>query len=109
MLLQSRLFSRLADASHSVPSCHAVQARAQVEAAKQQLVLLEAEADGARIRGQAEAQAAEVRDEGRVLGSAAAALHVPIPDGFLYQQIHSCVPVRAGIATPHRPCMNHLC
>lgn len=38
----------------------ALQARAQVEAAKQQLVLLEAEADGARIRGQAEAQAAEV-------------------------------------------------
>jgi hypothetical protein len=36
------------------------QARAQVESAKQQLVLLEAEADGARIRGQAEAQAAEV-------------------------------------------------
>lgn len=42
--------------------CRAVlcQARAQVESAKQQLVLLEAEADGARIRGQAEAQAAEV-------------------------------------------------
>lgn len=39
----------------------AAQARAQVEAAKQQLVLLEAEADGARIRGHAEAQAAEVR------------------------------------------------
>lgn len=38
-----------------------LQARAQVEAAKQQLVLLEAEADGARIRGQAEAQAAVVR------------------------------------------------
>lgn len=38
-----------------------LQARAQVEAAKQQLVLLEAEADGARIRGQAEAQAAAVR------------------------------------------------
>jgi Tfp pilus assembly protein PilV len=36
------------------------QALAQVEAARQQLVLLQAEADGARIRGNAEAQAAEV-------------------------------------------------
>jgi hypothetical protein len=37
-----------------------VQARAEVDAAKQQLVLLQAEADGARIRGNAEAQAAQV-------------------------------------------------
>jgi hypothetical protein len=37
-----------------------IQARAEVDAAKQQLVLLQAEADGARIRGNAEAQAAQV-------------------------------------------------
>jgi hypothetical protein len=37
-----------------------VQARGEVDAAKQQLVLLQAEADGARIRGNAEAQAAQV-------------------------------------------------
>lgn len=42
--------------------CCWLQARAQLEAAKQQLVLLAAEADGARIRGHAEAQAAEVRE-----------------------------------------------
>jgi len=101
-------FRRLTDASHSVLSCHAVQARAQVEAAKQQLVLLEAEADGARIRGQAEAQAAEVRDEWRVLDNAAAALHAPKPHGFLYQHTHSCVPACAGVAAPHRPCVNNL-
>lgn len=54
-------------AQHAPTCCHMgvgwlclLQARAQVEAAKQQLVLLEAEADGARIRGQAEAQAAAV-------------------------------------------------
>lgn len=37
-----------------------LQARAEVDAAKQQLVLLQAEADGARIRGNAETQAAQV-------------------------------------------------
>lgn len=43
-----------------VAVAHPPQAHAQVDAAKQQLLLLDAEADGARIRGQAESQAAEV-------------------------------------------------
>jgi hypothetical protein len=43
-----------------IPVTYVLQARAEIDAAKQQLVLLQAEADGARIRGNAEAQAAQV-------------------------------------------------